>query len=315
MRVAMLRCGLLALTLVVARVLAGAAGDAADGALVRRLGSDGAAQPECAKPVVGIYPTVNWDGYLNAYQLWVQQFGAQTVVLPTDGDAEHWFKKLDAFLIPGGPSFPVPAFVARLLHRAADAAQEGVYFPVWGTCLGFEWIIETVGGTAALEYKHFDAMDEPARLRFLFSLDSDRLFKDANSSFMNWLVSEDITYEDHRDGIEPTRFDANPALSKAFDVLATSRDREGRPYVAVIQGKRLPWYGVQFHPEKVRYVSAEAAPNVPRSPEAIAVADYLAAFFVGEACEGARGAANASNTSVATAARVSLPAQPDRLLM
>ena len=35
-----------------------------------------------------------------------------------------------------------------------------------------------------------------------------------------------------------------------FNVVTTSHDRKGVEYVSMIEGKNLPFYGVQFHPEK-----------------------------------------------------------------
>ena len=96
----------------------------------------------------------------------------------------------------------------------------------------------------------------------------------------------------------------NSPLSKFFDVLATSVDRNGRPFVAVIQGKTLPmsvifvaWplsdmslipvrvfsYGAQFHSEKIQFVNiSKEDPHIPKTPEAVAGAKYLAEFFVNE---------------------------------
>ncbi|CAK0871841.1 unnamed protein product, partial [Prorocentrum cordatum] len=77
-------------------------------------------------------------------------------------------------------------------------------------------------------------------------------------------------------------------LTAEFDILATSSDRTGRPYVAMIQGKRLPFYAVQFHPEKIRYVeNGRYRHNIPKTDEARCVADDLAEFFASELQKGA----------------------------
>lgn len=35
-----------------------------------------------------------------------------------------------------------------------------------------------------------------------------------------------------------------------FDVLSVNDDKKGRRFVSTIEGKKLPFYGVQWHPEK-----------------------------------------------------------------
>eukprot|EP01047_Picozoa_sp_COSAG01_P059968 COSAG01_NODE_7280_length_3273_cov_5.446125_3_plen_116_part_00 len=43
--------------------------------------------------------------------------------------------------------------------------QAGNPFPVWGTCLGFEWLMEYFGGNRALG-RGFDSIDWPQPLTF-----------------------------------------------------------------------------------------------------------------------------------------------------
>jgi hypothetical protein len=45
-------------------------------------------------------------------------------------------------------------------------------------------------------------------------------------------------------------------------------------------------YGVQFHPEKIQFVmTSKAEPRIPKTPEAVAGARFLAHFFVSEAAK------------------------------
>ena len=44
----------------------------------------------------------------------------------------------------------------------------------------------------------------------------------------------------------------NAQLHSQFKVLSYSLDRDGRKYVSTIEGRDLPIYATQWHPEKVR---------------------------------------------------------------
>ena len=71
-------------------------------------------------------------------------------------------------------------------------------------------------------------------------------------------------------------------------MLSTSLDRKGRRYASTIEGRTVPMYGVQWHPEKAMYewgVDQDGSPYeaINHSSHAIAAAQYTASFFVEEA--------------------------------
>ncbi|CAK0816167.1 unnamed protein product, partial [Prorocentrum cordatum] len=149
--------------------------------------------------------------YLAGYQKWVEQFGVRTVVLPAEGDADDVFSKrwplpsspgsnstdrwarLNGMLIPGGGG-NVSALARGLLLRAVKANSEGEYWPVWGTCLGFEWIVQVFGGDAALQ-SGFDAVDERMDISLTQVSERRRMLAFANISVLRWLTHDNVTYE------------------------------------------------------------------------------------------------------------------------
>jgi len=236
------------------------------------------------KPVIGVFPTVPEEYerfYAVAYEKWLEQSGASTLLLPSSGDVEEYFYKINALLLTGGPTAAVTPFARGLVERALKAHHAGDYFPVWGTCLGFQWLIEIIGGRKAVTRDTMNATDYAERIE-LTSASPGRLFRSANASILKWLTTDNVTYENHRDGAAPTPFEKNKHLLSTFDILATSFDKNNKSYVAALEGKSSPIYGVQWHPEKIRYVKYPHS-HIPRTPEAAAVADYLSKFFVDEA--------------------------------
>ena len=65
-------------------------------------------------------------------------------------------------------------------------------------------------------------------------------------------------------------------------MLATNVDRKGKEFCSVIEGKNMPVYGTQFHPEKNNFEwNGEWA--FPHSANAVAVSQYFANWFVAQA--------------------------------
>ncbi|CAI5973022.1 unnamed protein product [Closterium sp. NIES-64] len=83
------------------------------------------------------------------------------------------------------------------------------------------------------------------------------------------------------DGTTVHRFLSNSKLRDFFFVLTTSFDKNGLEYVTTVQGKRYPFYGTQWHPEKNAY--EWGLDHIPHGAHAIAVGQAAANFFVNEA--------------------------------
>jgi GMP synthase-like glutamine amidotransferase len=60
----------------------------------------------------------------------------------------------------------------------------------------------------------------------------------------------------HEYGISPVDFLQNDHLRRFYNITATSIDNNGKEYVAAIEGKFHPVYGVQWHPERQKTTGA-----------------------------------------------------------
>jgi imidazoleglycerol phosphate synthase glutamine amidotransferase subunit HisH len=50
--------------------------------------------------------------------------------------------------------------------------------------------------------------------------------------------------------VSPNRFLTDRGLAAMFTPLAISYDNKGRPFVALMESDKYPFFGSQFHPEK-----------------------------------------------------------------
>ena len=234
--------------------------------------------------VIGMLRTDDID---NGYAPWVEQWGATAVTLPSSApssEVEEIFQSINGLLLPGVTMYSAAAssLTSALVQRALASNDAGDYFPVWGTCKGYEELLQIIGGSKVLD-SGFDAVDYPTELA-LASASPGRMLAGANASMLDWVSTEPITYNNHGAGITPSHLASSSKLSAFFDVIATSTDRKGKEMVELVEGKQYPIYGAQFHNEKPQFVPATGqTKHIPKSEHAKAFAAYMGSFLVDEA--------------------------------
>ena len=177
------------------------------------------------RPLIGIYPTVGHSpGAYDEYQSWLSAAGADSRVLPTTftgAKLEPLFQSLNGFLIPGGGD-PFGESVDAMVRRAVRANEGGDYFPVWGTCLGFEWLTDIFGGSRSTIDDGYDSEGLKLPLTFTAAAAASRTYAAQNASVQHWLATEPLTYNLHHEGIEP------PLRGKQGAARVDERARDGR---------------------------------------------------------------------------------------
>jgi gamma-glutamyl hydrolase len=177
---------------------------------------------------------------------WLKSSGLELVFIPSTisaAEAAAYFEYIHGlFLHPGWGADPTYLSLTHAFIRmATEANLAGDYFPIWGTCMGMQMLMTSAGGT--LEKMH--ARDFNVRTELRIRRPASRLLAAAPIHYL------EHSYEPHFNneyGITVARFMRSP-LRSVFHILGTSVDRKGVEYVTMIEGKRLPFYGVQFHPE------------------------------------------------------------------
>lgn len=76
--------------------------------------------------------------------------------------------------------------------------------------------------------------------------------------------------------------DPSSPIGSLFQALATGKDTENQVYVSIFEGRKMPIYASQFHPEKplFEFVRRTRQRNIPHTQRAIQVGQYLANEFV-----------------------------------
>ena len=175
----------------------------------------------------------NYDSFVYTLNGYLLQLGAQTEVLRndvvTDAELPALLANYDAVLISPGPGTPAAAGLS--IPTVRYALETGM--PIFGVCLGHQAIAEALGATvtSAPELMH-------GKLSKVHH-DGSLVFKDVPQDF------------------NATRYHSLAVVDETVpeDMVVTARttaelNSKGGVIMA-LQHKRLPIYGVQFHPESV----------------------------------------------------------------
>lgn len=259
-----------------------------------------------------------------SYVKWLEAGGATAIAIPYDASSQKIIEivdYVDGILFPGGDSALPPAAkqVWDLLYKPSGKDGEPASFakPLWGTCLGFEWILILASGNSSILESEFVASNVSLPLE---EVQQKELF--APPMIYDIVTGLPVTMNNHHQGISPETFRATPSLVEHWEISSTNHDlsfheeseaavaqssrqikqglgdddhkNHGKPFVSTIEPKNpdsFPVYAVQWHPEKNAFeyatttttkTSMDKFPyeDIDHSAEAIAVTHQMSSFFV-----------------------------------
>ena len=183
---------------------------------------------------------------MKPYVDWFEERGVRVIPIPYDTtEHERYFNMINGLLIPGGETTFIMknnTFIESVTKFFELSLQE--YFPIWGTCFGFELLMSLIGGFT--KFKKYPAQGlYPIKI-----CQKSRMFGKFPPRYVNYLENNDSTSQNHDYGISPNDFMNNLHLRRFYNILATSVDNNEKEYVAAIEAKYYPIYGVQWHPER-----------------------------------------------------------------
>ncbi|XP_078611190.1 gamma-glutamyl hydrolase-like isoform X3 [Branchiostoma floridae x Branchiostoma japonicum] len=164
---------------------------------------------------------------------------------------------------------------------ALKAFDEGDYFPVWGTCMGFEQltaltsdrnVLTTCKGTGNKSYK----------LNFSKDYKSSRMFGKVPVDILTDMATLPLTPNFHEYCLTPQNFTDDAKLKSFYKILSTNTDDDDMEFVSSMEAIKYPVYGVQWHPEKNNFEFGSLL-KITHSDAATRVSQAMANFLVSEA--------------------------------
>nr|XP_057916392.1 gamma-glutamyl hydrolase-like [Doryrhamphus excisus] len=243
-------------------------------------------------PIIGILaqdlftPVENQTSYIAAsYVKFLESAGARVVPIminQTDEEYRRLFNSINGVLYPGGAASIFSSGYQRsakfFYEMAIEANKRGDYFPIWGTCLGFEQLLLLTNGVSLLTETDTRGVSLP--LSFTQEAKDSRMFQGFPAELMDALALEPLTENSHRWSLAVEAFNATQALKTFYKVLSTNTDGK-TDFLSTIEAFHYPIYGTQWHPEKNAFEWRK--PYIAHSPSAVQVTFFMAEFFVGEA--------------------------------
>jgi len=232
-----------------------------------------------------------------SYVKWIELAGGRVMPLnyhSTDAEVDAVFEQVNGALFMGGGA-KLPPAARRLWSKAAVANAAGDVFPIWGSCLGFEWIMQLASGDDNILTNGFDSENLTLPLNLTATGASSRILSPAasmpvpfNSPPLSVLdaLNLPVTMNNHNQGVTPASFEASSALRSTFTVISTNVDRKGTEFVSMVEGTSMPVWATQWHPEKNIFEQGVSLPSglpyevVQHTRAAISVSQYLVGFFV-----------------------------------
>eukprot|EP00823_Brevimastigomonas_motovehiculus_P007019 TRINITY_DN603_c0_g1_i1.p1 TRINITY_DN603_c0_g1~~TRINITY_DN603_c0_g1_i1.p1 ORF type:complete len:336 (-),score=56.74 TRINITY_DN603_c0_g1_i1:247-1254(-) len=227
------------------------------------------------------------------YEQWVTQGGARVVPinfrLPFPELKKLW-QSVNGVLFMGGATSlkrtgQYEQAAEYLYNLTVEAYSHGDYFPMWGTCLGFE-LVQIMQSLDENILSSLEAENISLALNLTTEAKHSRLLGSAPSDIYHMFDTEKITMHRHIYGVSPATFSRTKKLTDFFNILATNvavaGPGVGQTFISVIEGKQVPIYATQWHPERNQFDFTLPYEDLNHSYHAIQAMQYLSSFFVNE---------------------------------
>ncbi|XP_023346461.1 gamma-glutamyl hydrolase [Eurytemora carolleeae] len=222
----------------------------------------------------------------SSYVKWVEAAGGRVVPLIAGSNQNftQLFESINGVLIPGGAASLTDSTYSELATEMFELAKvandAGDFFPIWATCLGFEFIT-LASSDKERHLARCSSSDQHLPLDFLEAWEESRLFKEANSEVIDILTSMNVTANFHVWCLTMENF-TKYEMDTFWTPLSLNTDKDGLEFISTIEAKNYPFYGTQFHPEKNSFEIGHY-PTIQHSREAVLAGNYFAQFFLTEA--------------------------------
>jgi gamma-glutamyl hydrolase len=194
---------------------------------------------------------------LNYYKLKIYPIPFNTT------DYKYYFERINGLYIPSGivSKGKIETYYDNndtqvLINTCKEFIKLGIQsynnnipFPIWGTCLGMELMIQAIDTNINLSkiyaYPNYMLPFNPTKEGMLYS----KIIQNMNEDILKCWMTKPIQIHNHGKGVTPILFKKSNNLMNIFNIITINEDKNNRKFISLIEGKKYPFYGVQWHPE------------------------------------------------------------------
>jgi gamma-glutamyl hydrolase len=225
--------------------------------------------------------------FTSYYVKWIEGAGGRVVPIRYDYTKEELallVAQLNGLLFTGGGlDLALNSPYVQTANYIFDLAQnQSDYFPIWGTCQGFQLLHILAAQNEAVLLSGFDSEDISWPLQYTSDTSTSRLFSSLPKDIYTILSTENVTMNFHVDGVTPDIYQQYPALPNFFKILSVNNDRKGRQFISTVEALKWPIYASQWHPERPQYEFNSDDVGLVHTYDAIRANQAAAEFFVNE---------------------------------
>ena len=249
----------------------------------------GVLSQDISRSIEDIYPD-KYHIIAASYVKFLESSGARVVPIFINQTQEYYdemFESINGLLFPGGGvsiyGLSQYSIVGKMMfEKALEANQQGDYFPIWGTCLGFELLV-----LLANQDRRYlsDCYSKYVGLPLIYQNDFSKsiMGQSMPQDVINVLGSSNVTVNMHRYCLTPENF-THFEMDNFWYSLSTSIDEYGLEFISLVEAKHYPFWGSQFHPEKNAFEWLAKLPDKDiHSRKAVYSNSWFSEFFVEKA--------------------------------
>jgi len=253
-------------------------------------------------PVIGIlsipseydeYPANLFSYSPSSYAKNFEAGGAQVIPLQYDMKRErltYLLERVNGVVFHGGDTemidehgnlTPLGETMDFVVKYVLEQNKNGNYFPLWGTCMGFQgiacliqgnWSILTNDCLGCSGVNHNNYFDESYQ---------SRLYADLPQDLRDAMPTSNISVFSHFWDFHWDTFQNSAPLNTILKPVTYALDNKGLKYVSSYESPSIPIYATQFHQEKSTY-EWNSGYEINHGSKAVRLQQYLADFFVDE---------------------------------
>ena len=258
-------------------------------------------QPTVA-PIVGIvtipsdypqYSADSWSYFATSYVKYLESAGAQVIPIQYDlpqSNITFLLDNINGVLFTGGSAAltdldgdftPFGAALNFIVAYVVEKNNNGTFYPLWGTCMGFQAIAGLLAGTFSILTGDCVNCHGVNKNNFFNSDYESRLFGGLPDDLREKITNANLTTFVHRYMYHSAAFENQFPLNTFLIPTTFAYDDTGAEYISSYESPSLPIFGTQFHSEKSTF-EWRAPYIINHSLDSIRLQQYLSNFFVNQ---------------------------------